>query len=180
MMRKAAVFVLAIVMLAGCASGPAINATEARRLEQGTPQDAKGRIYVYAYRNFMNSFRLTVDGIAVGDFGPGQAIAMDLVPGHYSAQLQVKTVWGTLSDPQKVEFDLVADQKLYVAQATYAGPVAAGGAAGYLIGSLLQGNNNPNHSTGIYFEVRQDADEVEGKDFVAPDPNAIAKINAKN
>ena len=184
MLRQAVIAAFTALVLSGCASGPHVSPSEATDLEQGMPPDGTARVYVYAYHNAIVSFRLSVNGIVVGDFGPGEAIAMDLVPGHYSALLQAKTVWGGFSVSLPSQFDVEAGQKLYLAESYYSRPTMVGGAAGYAVESAvegaLDGNNDPNHPIGDYFEVRTHTDEVEDKDFIAPDPSAIARINGRH
>lgn len=177
-MKRLALFALCFVVLAGCASQPQGGADlHPDRL----PLDAgKGRVYFYAYKDFINVFEVSVNGVVIGMFRPGQAIMIDLKAGHYTAQARVKTIWGTFGPPIGTAFDLKGGESLCVGETIYTPNVLPpGGALNYLLSSNLFTNNDPAHPSGTYFEVRSHSEEIEGKTFLVADPKSVAALNAQ-
>jgi hypothetical protein len=178
----------ASLLLAACVTQPTIEANDGPAIQDSPPPPGKARVYVYGARTFWNSFEVFVDNVDVGGLNAGEAMALDIPPGHHTLVHRVKNVWGGMNEPISTTVDLVPGQKVYVEAYLYTGPIflpgvgggfvggAVAGAAGYLANKASEPATP--HEPGEYFEAMpQGGDDVKSKTFVLPDPKGIETLN---
>jgi hypothetical protein len=176
-MFKPMAFTLAGLLLCGCASDSA-------DLPGGPIPAGEARIVVYAGHwysggvafSYPQSFLVTVDGVAVGQVGKDEAIAVDVPPGHHMVGRTLVTLWSVLPNTVSADLGNVAEgTQITIAVNRVAGGMEAQpSTAEHIVVAA------PHPDPGDYLDNRNDDPGLlHDRAFVTPDAAAVAKLNRR-
>jgi hypothetical protein len=175
--------VIVNLLLAGCASLSLPDQKTAADMAGGPIPAGKARIIVLAGTwysgggafTYPNSFDVAIDGIGLGDVGPDEAMAVDVLPGRHVVTRNFPIFANVPSLAMAADLGKVAaGQRVYVAVDRVEGGAEAPSINGDFAGPL-----NPHLEPGEYFHIRNAAGLLWKRTFVNPDPLAVARLNGR-
>jgi hypothetical protein len=180
---RPAIPVIAILLLAGCAALSLPDQKTAADMAGGPIPAGKARIIVLAGTwysgggafTYPNSFDVAIDGVGVGNVGPDEAMAVDVLPGRHVVTRNFPIFRNVPSIAVAADLGSVAaGQRVFVAVDR-----VEGGAEEPSINGDFAGPLDPHLAPGEYFHIRNDPKILQRRTFVNPDPQAVARLNER-